>query len=511
MNTRELIQKMNEEIIQQKPSVFSEKIYSDEPIIRTASQLKKQSPSSYSQMRRIYFESFRNGYTTQRVFVQQGKFMEDFEESYDFQGSFSAYFPTYQDMTDAQLRGYFSWRTKARQGDIRETSVGFAYVYMYELINQIGVDDPEDGFYRLYEFYREYSRFAPELHRYVPSWLTDYIAYYNLELSRFSSYLDLTFEKDLDTLENCRDVSGKALAEAVSRLSDYDFTQSPFYKEYPGEFSYTLCRAIREYSEKYDKSHQLSFVQNLFGKICQMPLELFSFAVFYNDREKPDRTVEFTPSLVYTFKDGNCLCRKCWGKTGKTKNSRLGMYVKYTESVLREVFSYEKQLSATEPAKKFGAIVRTAAQTAFDERTKRLQAEKRSFVNADLLEGIIKSADKTRDKLITAEETMDEQATATAEIKAVPPENSEKVQESTVEKTCSLPLEEAEKEFVLCLLSKGDIRSFAKERHIKTSLMCDSINEKLYDIFYDTVIDFEGDSPTLNPDVIDMLNDSFKS
>ena len=34
--------------------------------------------------------------------------MEDFEDDFDYRGEFVRYFPTYQAMNDAQLRGYFS-------------------------------------------------------------------------------------------------------------------------------------------------------------------------------------------------------------------------------------------------------------------------------------------------------------------------------------------------------------------------------------------------------------------
>ena len=57
------------------------------------------------------------------IFCKQGKFMEDFEDDFDYRGEFVRYFPTYQAMNDAQLRGYFSWRTRIRRGEINRTSL----------------------------------------------------------------------------------------------------------------------------------------------------------------------------------------------------------------------------------------------------------------------------------------------------------------------------------------------------------------------------------------------------
>ena len=56
------------------------------------------------------------------------KGMEDFEDDFDYHGTFIRYFPNYQAMNDLQLRGYFSWRTKVRRGEVGRTSLSFAFV-----------------------------------------------------------------------------------------------------------------------------------------------------------------------------------------------------------------------------------------------------------------------------------------------------------------------------------------------------------------------------------------------
>ena len=45
--------------------------------------------------------------------------MADFEDDCPYNGTFKSYFPTYNAMSDRQLRGYFTWRAQVRRGNRR--------------------------------------------------------------------------------------------------------------------------------------------------------------------------------------------------------------------------------------------------------------------------------------------------------------------------------------------------------------------------------------------------------
>ena len=111
--------------------------------------------------------------------------MANYEDDYDFSGRVQYYYPTYQSLKDQELRGYFSWRTKLRKGDIRETSLSFAFLYVYELINQIGVADAMDGYRRLRDFREAYGQISGSLLPYLDQWMTDYVIYYDLDVGAF--------------------------------------------------------------------------------------------------------------------------------------------------------------------------------------------------------------------------------------------------------------------------------------------------------------------------------------
>lgn len=487
---------MNAELVKKSPSVFSDKTYSDEPILRTAAQMKGYEPPEYREMRKIHFAAYEKGWSAEHIFYEQAKFMENFADDYPFEGTFHSFFPTYADMSSEQLRGYFSWRARVRAGETPKAPAAFAFVYIYELLNGIGVPDPEVGFFKLNAFFRNYIPQLPELAHYADIWKKDYIAFYELDVSLFAAYCELRQETELAVLMR-KDVGGKELFEAIASLCAYDIRSSAFYKEHPRELAYAVCGAFREYAAKYDKTHKNTFAEKLFGRVCEMPYTVFGSAVFYDRTKTHDHVTELCENEKYIFSSGRCVCRRCWGKRGKS--AELGSYVKYTESVLREVFAFEPPLRADCPAKTFEKIARTAAVQAQKQVMAAAENAKRRFVDTSLLDGIIVSADKTRDMLITAEEREED--------KIIVPE-APVAEENNAEKTkSSLPLTEEELGFIKCLLRGENAAHYAAEHKLRMSLLCDGINEKLYDLFGDTVIDFDGDSPCIIEDYEEELKE----
>ena len=121
----------------------------------------------FLEMRRLALGNFppagRDKRQQAAVFYQQARMMEDFEDDYQGDHPFSMYFPSYQMMDYEQWRTYFSWRTQVRQGEIRRTSFSYVFVYLYELIHHIGVEDSRDGLRRLVQIWEEYRIWQQKL------------------------------------------------------------------------------------------------------------------------------------------------------------------------------------------------------------------------------------------------------------------------------------------------------------------------------------------------------------
>ena len=67
------------------------------------------------------------------------------------------------------------------------------------------------------------------------------------------------------------------------------------------------------------------------------------------------------------------------------------------------------------------------------------------------------------------------------------------------------PLTDTEKEILAAVLLGEDAAARARERGVMLSAAIDSINEKLFGIFFDTAIEFEGDTPVAVEDYIEDL------
>ena len=89
------------------------------------------------------------------LFFEQAQMLADYEDDFDYDRNVTRYYPTYQSLNNDELRAYFSWRTKWRKGIKKETSLSFAFIYMYELIHLIGCTDAEEAYSKLTEFVRD--------------------------------------------------------------------------------------------------------------------------------------------------------------------------------------------------------------------------------------------------------------------------------------------------------------------------------------------------------------------
>ena len=75
-------------------------VYRDEPIRRSPERLASCLPPQYGRMRKLALSYGIYQQAEALIFCKQGKFMEDFEDDFDYRGEFVRYFPTYQAMND---------------------------------------------------------------------------------------------------------------------------------------------------------------------------------------------------------------------------------------------------------------------------------------------------------------------------------------------------------------------------------------------------------------------------
>ena len=503
------------------------KTYTDEPIIKRASAMKNYVPPRIEEMRRLAEGQGSYNWSSPGLFVRQGRLMADYEDDFPFSGTFFRYYPTYQLMSDVQLRGYFSWRTKLRRGQVEPIALSFVFVYIYELLNQIGVASPEEGYDKLVAFRDAYSPIDGTVAHYLKDWLVDYVVYYGLDPSLARDAEALLPYKQYTVLARYRLYTEDELFAALCGLSSYNIEKSKFYKAYPEETRAVLCRVFAAFSAHHEKSCKNSLCERLFGKTHTLPYTMFSGAVFLPDKNKPDADYEIFPWYGYTHRYG------AWYRTRldrtPAKNRKLGELVRDVDAILRERFGFDAPLKQTDKTKLFTGIVNAAIDEVLEEKRRRAAAV--IYIDVAKLDAIRTDASATRDKLMTEEEREEESGERRAESgdvarslssvadgsqaarRIAPSESGERSSEFgdqipfsvAAQGAGDLPLDETEAAVLRAVLRGEDGAAPLKGAGRMLSVVIDEINDKLYDIFGDAVIYYEGDAPAVYEDYAEEL------
>ncbi|MCD8022936.1 MAG: TerB N-terminal domain-containing protein [Lachnospiraceae bacterium] len=160
-------------------SYLEGRYYEDERIALSPERQRSLPPKEYRKMRDLVSYSPFSRENEAKVFYLQAKYMENFEDDYPYEREVQYYYPTYQSLSLEELRGYFTWRTRLRHGELTKTSKTYAYIYIYELLPQIGCETKEEGLEKLIWFYELYRVLEPQIQRYVRQWIVDYAVYYD--------------------------------------------------------------------------------------------------------------------------------------------------------------------------------------------------------------------------------------------------------------------------------------------------------------------------------------------
>lgn len=477
-------------------------------------------------------------FSKNELFFRQAKMMEDYEDDCLYPGEFTWYFPTYQAMNVAQLRGYFTWRTQVRQGNLTSAPLSFAFVYVYELLHQIGPETPEEGFSVLQSFWEKYREYDTQLDRYLPNWLSDYVVYYNLDRELLASSQDIAFDRALLGFLHPEGDDEEYFA-AICALSSYNIGRSKFYKEYTDDVRKVACAVFRALTAYYEKHGKKTLVEKYFGVLATCSYQMFESAVFYDHKKYVEFEYEINPIHRYRCEKGSWTCQKYFGN--RKKNKEMGSILRMVDLRMREEYGY-KALTPEAMTKIVMNII--------DKEIKRFLAEKekeekeknlKPVIEIDVtkLSGIRRAAEITQNRLIVEEadeagwgmffgDLADGEKIGTVQGMAgkekvetvqdmVGKEKAETVQDmagSGLKQAGTVPeidtvLNDTERTFLCRLLNGEPYQEFLRERHQMPSVVADRINEKLFDQFGDTVIVFDGDIPEVledyAPEVAAML------
>ena len=447
-----------------------------------------------------------------KIFYKQAKLLERYEDDYEYPCGTTRYYPTYQSLTDEELRGYFTWRTKLRHGRLCKTSCTFVFLYIYEVINQIGVTDPADGYNKLMNFWDEYEDVGGAISEYLSRWVADYIIYYHLDPVLFEKTRGHEYDQSLSVLEHIEQREDAEVVQAVKTLAPRWLGRSRYYVEHTAEMDTVLVRVLRRMSEHYAKSCKKTMTEQFFGCEGKYQMRLFENAVFCDPLKC--RNAEYVVDSQRVYRCENGIWYSCEKHSNLNRGSKLNDLVKTIDSMMRAETAYKSKIKPELATRWIVRMIEEEIQKLLAEQ--KAAEEKKVTIDFKQLNRIRKDAAVTREKLIVDEEAFEpeeepEEGIAPRE-QALPAEKfpGETAEETEASTGLPLPqepdapaLSDAERRLLQCLLYGGSLGWVQAEGHM-LSVLVDGINEKFYDLIGDTVVD---ETPQVIDDYIEDLKE----
>ena len=566
-----LIERIMAEARTHQSARFSNEIYADEPILKTGRQMQNFLPDQYRKMREIsrWQEDPKGGagrwLSEAELFYRQGLLMADFEDDCPYNGTFKSYFPTYNAMSDRQLRGYFTWRAQVRRGNIEETSTSFAFLYLYELICGIGVDDPLDGFNKIKAFWDVYRAFEPGIDRFARVWLQDYAVFHELDPKLLRDSRTFAFDNALIELRraardlvpapapSCQtpkrrktseptlplppDEAGEErLMAAINALSTYNLSNSRLDRNNHRDLRHVACAVYVRMARYYDTHRKTGIVASLFGEETAMPYTMFASAVFFAPERHEDCEYRLDPIHIYRCQNGFWECMRIHGS--RQKSSKLGEMMRACDQRLRLALDPSHPLKEEKVPKYLAKIIddEIVAWLSWDAAHQPVKID----IDLSQLGHIRSAAAQTREALLIDEEREDG-TFADAEAAVAERREAEPVADTTVEAvaapirqdeadeptisteqfgvvaplfvptpafTAAAPVDAtnelapAADAYLRALLEHNAVQaeSAVVQSEQSEDMLVDTINEALFDLVGDTVIEFSAAGPQIIED-----------
>ena len=520
--------------------LFDDKVYVDEPIIRTgqdafgrhghvARRQRLHVPPAYKEMRRIAQELRRSSASNAdfvskaQIFVLQAQHIEGLED--DFSGTFDPYgygrsIPTYEDLSNWEMRCYITWRTRFRAGETLDSPMCFLLLHAYEIINGIGKRPSPEGLGELARL-ADKARNSYAEPRFL-QWQQDYVVYYGLDsalLAELPSHGGFEAVHVLRAAEETVLAGGKpadaeALLDALVCLSRYRADRSSFFRERREDVAWVAVHVFVDMVAHCSKRRKTGFVEGLFGKPVRRSYTMFGGVPFWSEKPHGDMVYEVSPSESYACERG-FWWRMLPGRHCE-RSKEVGALLHAIDARMRRACGYKRDLKNRSLPKYQAKFV--DARIAELLAMRKAEEEARISIDRSALGSIRSAAARTREALLTDEEREDVgldqmpvksndlldatlPATQNAALSATPDAPEPRSPQNSV----GLALDEGQLDLLRALL---DGRRPQSDNGMFVSLAVDAINEVFLDVVGDTVVDFDGDMPVLVEDYEQDVRDA---
>ena len=484
---------------------------------------KKYVPEQIRRMRNLYQHGDGSFRQQRKNFYVQGKFMENYEDNAPWDGEIYEYWPSYYKLSLAQLRGYFTWRTELRKGNYRKHCDSFVLMYLSELVNEIGTTSAEESFLKIQEFEKNYidaGLCSGYIQYNIQQWMFEFAVVNGLAPEIACRYADReVLERDagIEILHNPKAYSDQEVFDALCIFAGEQTAKSKLIQLHGAEAISLFAARWRLIQAQYRRNGKDIF-RICFGRRGTHSWYPLNGTLYYEKQKREEVTYELNSSRFYRFKRGEW--RECGYQMFYFDKRLLTGLLKETDRRLRLYLKTGHPLKERKEAA--WAVPYIEAVIEADRQAKIKAARPKITIDFSGLDKIRQDALETQDSLLTEEENPAaavDNALCKNSDASMPPESavptepsSTDIRDSTsVPSGISLPLDDMQIQLLQMLLRGEPVQELIAAQHGMPSVIADAINEALFDLIGDTVVECDGETITIiedyREDIINILKE----
>lgn len=470
------------------------------------SRLEKEIPEKIRQMRLLASGNMSNIYDftlrKARIFYVQAKFMENYEDDFPWWEELRFYAPSYQDLSMKQLRGYFTWRSKIRKGEYEKNADAFAYIYIFELLNGIGVQSPEETIEKLLEFEKKYAGETARsvlMQRFIRQWIFEFALVNGMDRGTLLSYADpedLKLDHVITVLKEPEKYESREIFEAMCEVAGKKYFSSSVVKKLGNEGTDYFAGAWKFASEQGTVNGQKLF-DKCFGTYRKRVFYPLNGTLYCpkNQEKSVDCSLNECRSYIYDPDTENWYLAS-YRKTISGKDA-FSEFMRCADRLLRVYLKTGRELQEKRDEEWAVQVINSFIEA---DRTAKVEAKKvKISIDLSNLEQIRKDAVQTRDSLLTEEEKTEASDEILTEKTEIPLE--EDLQES--QNLPEIPLDETMIEILKALLEGRSAAGIIAKYHGMPEICADRINEAFFDEVGDNVVECDGKEIIVVEDYLD--------
>lgn len=504
------------------PKKFNQNKYTNEPVNQTEQfSIEKKKISRLRQMKTL---SASNVTDTNKLFYLQGTFMDDYVDNYDINVPCNKNNPVYNNLTIYQLRSYFSWRTLIRNKLYKQTEKSYVFLYIYELLNKIGVKNEIDGLNKIIDLWQNYRVFDNSFDKYLSNWVKDYciINRINIDFNLIEEEFPIKNNENLEDISEILIGNYENKLEFLDSISNYHILKSKIMEH---KYSFLINLVIPEIFKNLDKyfsENNLSFVNITFGKFKKKYWNVYENAIYFNNKLESDFVFKFKNLETY-YRKGNNYYKETFELSQYSK-CIVGYILKNIEIILRECLKFSKNLKVNISSldelssnaelysivtnKKFNMIINNTIKKYLIEHKTEInniitkEKKEEIVIDANKFNEIRKSSSRIQEKLIVEEENYLEKEEQ-IEIEII--NSSQDIFKNLIDNLNTVELDFLKK--IINNEPRNNLIDYSKQNNILFEIMIENINKVALETIADNLIEDNSDEVIIYAEYIDALKE----